>query len=450
MFLVWPKNCIGDCGCVGRPQLTSLITYGSFVKFQKVTALGIAGLIFLNAGSVFAADAASGLLDGIKNLQASIDSGKTKPADAVNTFAASIVKNNVSIDEVNAFVKTQMSAKAFVKYQSDLNSSLRGIDPASLTSQEMGEIVGQSLADIHTEGLYWSGCANVWTGAALITAAIVAGAIGMVKSKSISAIQADYNAKIASTQNQYSSDITNTKNAYNQEISDAQNWKTTYPQKVSSAKNDINSQNSTISNANSDITIKQNDLNNVQGSYSDAQYYYNSAQSNYNTAQNNYNYAVANNDTANASYYQSQMNQYQSQVNQYQSQVDQYANIINSDRNAISSDQSSIQSAESSISSDQNNISFYNSKYQEYSANPNDVQVDTTAYGNQRDTSVANLNSQETTAVANLNSQESSAVAQAPSNQKFGQELFVGAGIGAAIGAGLLIYGFKEGACGSY
>ena len=73
----------------------------------------------------------------------------------------------------------------------------------------------------------------------------------------------------------------------------------------------------------------------------------------------------------------------------------------------------------------------------QYANNPSQVAVDAAAIAAQRDATVASLHVQE-----------NNAVAAAPSNQKLGQQLFIGAGIGAAIGAGLLIYGFKEGACG--
>ncbi len=325
-------------------------------KAQKFIAISIVSLLFLNAGSVFAADSAATLLSGIKTLQASIDSGTTKPASAIDEFAKTIVEQNISVNDVNAFVKTQMTPAQFAKFQDKMNSSLRGIDPATLSSSEMGEIVGQSLADIHTEGLYWSGCANVWTGAAIITAAIVAGSIAIVKSKSISAIQSDYNNRISNT---ISSD--------NQAIADTNNWKTAFPQRISDLNNQIRSDQS-------DISYLQSELNTAEQQGDSAQ------------------------------------------VTIYQNEISADYSEINSDENAISD---------------------YSSKMVEYAANPSQVAVDAAAIAAQRDSTVANLHVQE-----------NNAVAAAPSNQKLGQQLFIGAGIGAAIGTGLLIYGFKEGACG--
>ena len=183
-------------------------------QFQSKIAFTLVHLMFINsvvATGAFARDTVSAtnaaatehsaaLLQDLKTLQASIDSGKVGSATAVDTFSQAIADHEISVDDVNAFVKTQMTSEQYKAFQDKINSSMRGIDPTTLTAQETGDIVGQALAGIHTEGLYWSGCATVWTGAAIIAAAVVTTVFAVVKSKSISSIQSSYQTKITGAQ----------------------------------------------------------------------------------------------------------------------------------------------------------------------------------------------------------------------------------------------------------
>src|ERR1700751_4894824 len=130
------------------------------MKNVKGIAVCVLNLMVVNtiaATGAFAADNTSVLLKDVKTLQTGIDSGALKTTDAVDQFSQAIVDQNISMDDVNAFVKTQMTDTQFRGFQSKMNSALRGIDPSTLTADETGQIVGQALADIHTEGLYWNG-----------------------------------------------------------------------------------------------------------------------------------------------------------------------------------------------------------------------------------------------------------------------------------------------------
>jgi hypothetical protein len=268
------------------------------MRIQKnATIIGLVTMMLLNTAPVFSAESTSGgLIEGIKTLEASIDSGASTPTDAIDRFAKTIVEKNVSLNEVNAFVKTKMTAQQFSKFQEQINSSLRGIDPDTLTSSEVGDIVGQSLAAIHTEGLYWSGCSKMWTGAAVIVAAVIAGTIAVAKSKSVSQIQSEYNKK-----------ITDTTNTMNQQIADTNNWQQAYP-------DHINSLNADLHNNQSDLSYYESKYNDAAWRYStstttsDQQFYSNQMDSyrrSMNTAQSNIDY-----DITKISYYSSKIAEY--------------------------------------------------------------------------------------------------------------------------------------------
>src|ERR1700722_6093482 len=88
---------------------------------QSLLSIGIGvmiGTVILNplGGGAFAAETAASLVQDIKTFQASIDSGVAKPEDAINTFAQAIMKDNISLDEVNALVKSQTTATQYAAY----------------------------------------------------------------------------------------------------------------------------------------------------------------------------------------------------------------------------------------------------------------------------------------------------------------------------------------------
>lgn len=330
---------------------------------KKNVTVGLVCMVLLNTSPAFSAEAV-GLSGNIKTLQASIDSGSVSAPAAIDQFVAKIVEQNISINEVNAFVKTKMTPQQYTKFQKQMDSSVRGINPETLTSSELGDIVGQSLVAVQTEGLYWSGCSKMYTGIAVVAAAVVAAVIAHGKSKSIDSIQNDYNNK-----------INNTKNVMNGKISDINNWQEAYPRKITSYSNDIKN--------------SQDDIDDLEWDYKEAE--------------RSYYYATTDSDRK---YYSDKMN----------------------------SIQTSIKNEYSDIDYDNDMISYYSSKMSVYNANPAQVAIDAQA------TAVARDN-----AVANLTAEQKQAVADAPANQKLGSQLKIGAGIGAAIGAGLIVKGYKEG-----
>lgn len=406
--------------------------------FQEKISVLLIGLLFFNTVTGVAgarADQPGSLLEDVKTLQTSIDSGKMTPAAAVDVFSTNIVQQNISVDQVSAFVKTQMTEAQYAAYQNQIHTAMNGIDPSTLQPSELGQIVGQALSNVQTTGLYWDGCASIWTGAAVIAAAVVAGIIAIVKSKSASSIQSSYNAKIAAqqaanaqqiqqTQNQYAANIASTKSSYQQQISDTNNWKTAFPANINTQNGNINNAQNAISNDTNSIAYTQNQMNQTQSDLT----YHENRYAEYGDAYDN---EEINNDEA----------------------------TITTDQNAIAADNSDIASQNAEITSAQNAVIFYQGKIALYTANPAQAAIDAQTLASQESTQVAQLQAALPQAIAALQASgnqsiaalqtsENSQLSAVPGNQTLAKSLEIGGGIGAAIGAGLLIYGIKNNDCG--
>jgi hypothetical protein len=128
----------------------------------------------------------------VKNFRTAIDLGRVSPQDAIDNFAKAIADKNVSVDDVNTFVKGRLSPREYQAFRQQMDAALAGIDVEKVTGEELGEIVGQALSKVGSEGLSWGSCASTWTGVGVIVAAVVVGIFAIIKSKSTSAIQKDY------------------------------------------------------------------------------------------------------------------------------------------------------------------------------------------------------------------------------------------------------------------
>jgi len=360
------------------------------MKLRGTLPFALSYLLVFNSLGQYAVADSGHLSQDIKTLQASIDSGTVQPSDAVDVFSLSLVNNKTSLDEVEAYVKTQMTPVQFAAFQNHVSESLNGVDPSTLTAAETGDLVAHALSDLHKEGLYWSGCASVWTGAAVIAAAVIVGVIAIGKSKSVTAIQSDYEQQIADTKSQNAQDIANTTSDYNSQINFTNTWQSSIPDAVSSDR--------------TGIANEQNDIN-------DQQYKLGVAQQNFNDAT--------------------------TQVDK-----DYYTGQINDDLKRIRDDNDA-------INSDNNDIDHLLNTFALYSANPEQAVVDAQNLASSRDAAVLQLQQQLPMDIQNLQIKEGNDITNAPSNQALGKTLGIGAGIGAAIGAGLVIYGIAEGvSCG--
>jgi uncharacterized membrane protein YgaE (UPF0421/DUF939 family) len=110
-----------------------------------------------------------------------------------------------------------------------MTSALKGINVENVKPEELGELVGQAMSQVGSEGLSWSSCASTWSGVGVIVASIVVGIFALIKSKSESAITKDYNSK-----------IDNSNASFNNLIDRSNNWQTRIPADISSYNDQIN------------------------------------------------------------------------------------------------------------------------------------------------------------------------------------------------------------------
>jgi hypothetical protein len=179
----------------------------------------VAGMVFMN--SVAFAGGQSVLQSEVKNLRAQIDVGQVDPRDAIDVFAKSIADKNVTVADVDAYVKSRVSAREYRAFRQQIEASLAGIDAEQVSASELGEVVGHALRQLGSEGLSWSSCATTWTGVGLAVAAVIVGIFALVKNKS--------DAKI---KQEYASSRSGTTSTAESRIQLREHWKTAIPEKL--------------------------------------------------------------------------------------------------------------------------------------------------------------------------------------------------------------------------
>jgi hypothetical protein len=329
------------------------------------------------------------------------------------------------------FARSRMTDGEFQAFQGQIDSQLRGVEASTLTTSEMGDVVGRALAGARSEGLYWSGCAQFWTGAAIAAAAVVAGIFAIIKSKSIESIQRDYQKKLAEHQANDEANIRGTQSSYDNSIANTRNWRNAYPSQIGSDQNQIYTDQNQISinqnqiwNNNSQINTYVGDRDYYQGQLDNLTWQYN-------------------NDQISAADY----NTYSTKYKNYISDDETYISRLNSDNWDLQRD---IQNLNSDISWRYQDISSLQAAIARYTADPSLAEADALALTAKRDRAIADLQAAMAADLAKVQLDGQNAVGEAPSNQALGKKLGIGAGIGAAIAAALIVHGIHDGVhCGS-
>lgn len=200
--------------------------------------------------------ASSMLADEVKNLRISLDSGVGKPADALDRFTDALIAKGVTQADIDAFARTQMSVREYAAFRKQLDFSLHGIDPVTLTPKELGEIFTDALMSSHSQGLSWSSCATAWTGAAILAVSVVAGVIAIIKARSQTTIdhpaqqypgdeetRASYERQRDGKRSFWESWRQSSRTNADRGANDARNWQTAYPTLITQNQNEIASNN---------------------------------------------------------------------------------------------------------------------------------------------------------------------------------------------------------------
>src|SRR5690606_14496544 len=89
----------------------------------------------------------------------------------------------ITIDDVDAYVKKQLTEKEYAAYKADLEISMKGLDASKLTATEFSQVVSSALTQTQSRGLTYSSCAVRTTGIVLAVASVVVGVIALLKKK---------------------------------------------------------------------------------------------------------------------------------------------------------------------------------------------------------------------------------------------------------------------------
>ncbi|MBL7717106.1 MAG: hypothetical protein JNL01_16705 [Bdellovibrionales bacterium] len=119
----------------------------------------------------------------LKNHRAELEKSGADHGDVMNRFAKELIDQNVGVDEVSGFVKTQLSSKEFKAYQKYMDTALMGLDPNQLSTEEFSQIVEQALKVTQAKGLTWSSCTTMTGGIVLGAASLIVGIIALAKAK---------------------------------------------------------------------------------------------------------------------------------------------------------------------------------------------------------------------------------------------------------------------------
>src|SRR4051812_22980005 len=91
----------------------------------------IASAVMINS-IAFAGGVAPGvqvLQNEVKSLRTQIDLGAVSPADAIDSFAKALADKNVSVEDVDTYVKSRLSPREFQAFRAQMDAALAGINP---------------------------------------------------------------------------------------------------------------------------------------------------------------------------------------------------------------------------------------------------------------------------------------------------------------------------------
>ncbi len=219
------------------------------LQFQPVLRSIAAILVCVMAFESSAAFAAPRALDTeVKTLRSTIERGGSADAieKALDEFGQRLVKNQVTMKEIEAFVKARTTAREYREFQVRLAASLKGIDPSSLKPEELTGVLLEGLGRTRSDGLSWSGCVGLSLGVTAIIIALVVWFSSTVKVKSDEEIKTDYIRRRASTNSSADSSI----KWY-------QTWETSIPGSIRSAEREIRDLNYRLTTIGSDISAAE-------------------------------------------------------------------------------------------------------------------------------------------------------------------------------------------------
>jgi hypothetical protein len=116
-------------------------------------------LLFLTALNATRALASDDLGRELQTLNRALAQGQD-PAQASEAFIGSLSKDGLTIGEVDHYMRARLSPRDYAEFKDRLEVSIRGIDPATLSGDELDQLTLMALSQLESRGLSWSPCAT--------------------------------------------------------------------------------------------------------------------------------------------------------------------------------------------------------------------------------------------------------------------------------------------------
>ncbi len=105
-----------------------------------------------------AAPGANVFQEQLNQLTAVLDRGTVLPEQAIKDFTEAVEKSGVSVDDIDTYLRGQLSHREYAELKRTMRAQTRGIDPEALTADERAEIAAVAWAATRSDGLAWGPC----------------------------------------------------------------------------------------------------------------------------------------------------------------------------------------------------------------------------------------------------------------------------------------------------
>jgi hypothetical protein len=139
----------------------------------------------------------------LRDYKIRVESGAMKPEASIEVMTQSLVAKNIGLADIDAYVRSIASEKEYRSFKKTLSSALKGVNPESLSQEQMSEILASTLQSSEVEGLAWSGCAGIGVGVILVVAAVVTGIVALTKTRGEMRIRRDFANRKQNRTSQY-------------------------------------------------------------------------------------------------------------------------------------------------------------------------------------------------------------------------------------------------------
>lgn len=155
------------------------------------STLSYAGQI-KNSHAVNKSSAESIIVNAIKSLKKDIETKNLPIEVAAATFTDSLIASQVTVSDLDSFVKTTSSAKEYAAFRTMVDLAKSSTPSGELSSHEFGMIASEALKGLDSTGLAWTGCTSKAVGGFIVIGAVVVGIIAVTKTINEEKVRSKY------------------------------------------------------------------------------------------------------------------------------------------------------------------------------------------------------------------------------------------------------------------